>query len=119
MTERIVRRSGPVASLVLGIVLIASGIALLVERARTAQWHSWTIVAILIGFVGVLAGPADERDEALLLMGAGAWLLWHAAMPALVHTTLSLVVVASGALMCGRAAAGPPEGAGQEEPHVI
>ena len=119
MTERMGRRSGPVASLVLGVVLIAAGIALLVERARTAHWHSWTMFAILIGVIGMLTGPSDERDEALLLVGAGTWLLWHAAMPALIHTMLSLVVVASGAVMCGRAAAGPAPAAGQEKPHVI
>jgi len=107
------------ASLVLGTVLIAVGLALLIERIRANGFFSWwPLILMVVGAAQLAGGPSESDDEGLWLLGIGSWLVMNAVTSAFVHQALSLTVVGAGVATWWQALGRPVLSPALENSHV-
>ena len=129
MAERHYRRDH-VASVVVGVVLVALGVSILLDRMEIYTWDLWTTwwpaLIVLLGLVR-LATVRCARDvgRGVTDLGIGAWLWltvthWHGLDWS---TSWPMALVAVGAGMIARAIASPffakADGPEEEGSHVV
>jgi hypothetical protein len=83
----------------LGAMLIATGVVLLIERARTQGVHVlWPLLLVVIGAARVGTAPAEGQDDAWWLVAVGLWLFAKALAPTLFHQGVAISIVAAGVM---------------------
>lgn len=91
------RPAAQVAPLLLGAMLIATGVVLLIERARSQGVHVlWPLLLVVIGAARVGSVPDEGQDDAWWLVAVGLWLLAKALAPTLFHQVVAISIVAAG-----------------------
>ena len=109
---------GQAASLVLGTMLITTGIVLLIERMhREGVPTLWPLLLVVAGVARMGAGQ-EERDEAWWLIGVGWWLLLKTLAPALLQQSVWLAIVAAGVVTWRRALTSEVPARAAEDSHV-
>ncbi len=93
------RPAAQLAPLLLGAMLIATGIVLLIERARAEGIHVvWPLLLVVIGAARVGTAPTEGQDDAWSLVVMGLWLLVKALAPTLFHQAVAVSILAAGVM---------------------
>jgi hypothetical protein len=80
-------------------MLIATGVVLIIERARTQGVHVlWPLLLVVIGAARVGSAPAEGQDDAWWLVAVGLWLFAKALAPTLFHQVVAISIMAAGVM---------------------